>query len=144
MRRYLIGLTCGVMVVFLLWGVIRGERLSGIPDAVNSINSNDNVYLSVIANDRDIEDKEALAVKIVDMCRNNEFETIKFSYDYYYPKSLSISVFATHKGFENNEELFHIDYEMEDRLQPYNIVEHPEQYQLYVDGKIIEYSYSGD
>lgn len=144
MLKKIVGGLVGVIAVFVLIGTLRGERLSGIPDAINSFNFNGDLHLSVVANEKNIEDKAALAVKIIDMCRNNEFHTIKFSYDIEYPASLSISVYESRKGFEKNEVLFHIDYETEDRMQSYNIIENPEQYQLFLDGKIIEYSHSDD
>ena len=140
MRKYIIGGISGLIVIIIAVIALKSEILSGVPDAINSISSNGDLHLCVLANERNIENKEALAVEIVNMCRNNEFHTIKFSYDIEYPTSLSISVYETRKAFEKSEEAFHIDLDTEDYLQCYNIVENTEQYELYLDGKIINYN----
>ena len=92
MRKYILGGMLGLILISIVAVTLKSEKLTGVPDAINSISSNGDLHLCVLANEKNIEDKEALAVEIVNMCRNNEFHTIKFSYDIEYPTSLSISV----------------------------------------------------
>lgn len=129
----------GVILALCTYRVMQREKLSGIPDAINSYSSNRDLHLSVIANDDEIEEKELLAVRIIDMCRNNEFQTIKMSYDLEYPSSLSVSVYETEKAFEQNEVLFQLEFKTEEKEHSYNIVEDSDKYQLYLDGKLIPY-----
>ena len=59
----------------------QSEELSEIPDAVNSTRFNTTEHLTVVANQEEIADKKELAKKIIKMCRENSFQSIKFSYD---------------------------------------------------------------
>lgn len=75
----------------------QSEELSEIPDAVNSTRFNTTEHLTVVANQEEIADKEELAKQIIKMCRENSFQSIKFSYDMVCPTELQISVYKTEK-----------------------------------------------
>lgn len=139
MRKYIIGGAVGIVAITIVLTAALTQGLSGIPDAINSYNFSGDLHLSVIANERNIQDKTALAKEIIDMCRNNDFQTIKFSYDMGYPESLSISVYETRGDFEERMILFNLSYESDDNSQLYNIVQNPERYKLYLDGNVIAY-----
>ncbi len=130
----------------LAWGVSGRwrEEHSGIPDAVSSRNENGECFLTVVANRDEIEDKEAFARMVVDMCLQNSFESMRLSTDLNgYPERLEIRVYSRKSAVGKEDPLCLIrleppaeDAEMKavtDRTE-YNIKDDREQYRLYVDG----------
>ena len=80
----------GILLILGAVGVFRygvqelekwKESHLGIPDAVSSVSSNNWQYLKVVANSSRIDDKEAFARKVIQMCRENSFHSIRFSTD---------------------------------------------------------------
>ena len=136
-----------VCVLLWLWtGMYRRwqENHSGIPDAVSSRTENGECFLDVIANTDEIEDKEEFARTVIRMCRENSFRSLRLSADLYgYPERIEINVYF-HRGDVNKRKpVLRIRYEpAEDFAQgesdeEYNIKDHAEKYNLYVDGKEI-------
>ncbi len=77
------------------------EAHSGIPDAVSSVSINNGHHLKVAANSSQIEDREELARRIIHMCQDNSFHSIRFSTDVNgYPSELHISVYLNRKEVE--------------------------------------------
>ena len=74
---------CFICVLCICSGFYRvqSKELSEIPDAVNSTRFNTTEHLTVVANQEEIADKKELAKQIIKMCRENSFQSIKFSYD---------------------------------------------------------------
>ena len=72
----------------------QSEELSEIPDAVNSTRFNTTEHLTVVANQEEIADKKELAKQIIKMCRENSFQSIKFSYDMAFFSSAACFFFA--------------------------------------------------
>lgn len=116
------------------------ESHSGIPDAVSSMSSNNRQYLKVVANSDRIEDKEAFAREVVQMCRENSFHSIMFSTDINgYPSGLSITVYLNQKGVEKNESVCEIEFRTETYREDCDIKNDVEEFQLYLDGKEIDF-----
>ena len=116
------------------------ENHTGIPDAVSSMSSNNWQYLKVVANSDRIEDKEAFAREVVQMCRENSFHTIRFSTDINgYPRGLTITVYLNCRGVERNEPVGEIDFCTEEYREDWDIKNHVEHFQLYLDGKEIDF-----
>lgn len=113
---------------------------SGIPDLVNSISSNSDYTLTVIANSDTIENKEDFARTVITMCCENSFKTLQFSTDLGgYPTSLDISVYLHQEDIRASEPVCNIQYMPIGTSKEFDIKNHPEKFRLYLDGKEIEY-----
>lgn len=117
------------------------KEYSGIPDVVNSITSNNDYYLTIVANSEKIEDKEEFSRTIVHMCMDNSFHSVKFSTDIRgYPSSLDIDVYLSRKEVEKRKEpVCRIEFKTDNFNEDYNIKNNPEEYHLYLNGKEINY-----
>lgn len=116
------------------------DNHTGIPDAVSSMSSDNWQYLKVVANSDRIEDKEAFAREVVQMCRENSFHTIRFSTDINgYPRGLTITVYLNRRGVEKNEPVCEIDFRTEEYREDWDIKNNVEHFQLYLDGKEIDF-----
>lgn len=116
------------------------SEYSGVPDLVNSFSTNSDYTLTVIANSDTIENKEDFACQIITMCRENSFKTLRFSTDLGgYPTSLDISVYLHQKDIRTSEPICKIRYIPNTNTKEYDIKNHPEEFQLYLDGKEIKY-----
>ena len=114
----------------------NGKIIIGIPDAVSSMSSDNWQYLKVVANSDRIEDKEAFAREVVQMCREYSFHTIRFSTDINgYPRGLTITVYLNRRGVEKNEPVCEIDFRTEEYREDWDIKNNVEHFQLYLDGK---------
>lgn len=133
------------MLSFLLMACEKTEasdenvHIPGEPDVINSIRSGNDERLTVIANRDEIEDKEEFAKLLVKMCQENSFKTIKFSTDYGYATQLNMRVYLWRDEIEGNEPVMTVDFEPIDWKQEYDIVNNPEQFELFVDGELVEY-----
>lgn len=117
---------------------MQSKELSEIPDAVNSTRFNTTEHLTVVANQEEIADKEELAKQIIKMCRENSFQSIKFSYDMVCPTELQISVYKTEKDLNDNKQFCEIAYLLDEENGEYDIIHNPEKFILYVDGEKVE------
>lgn len=116
------------------------ESHSGIPDALSSVSSNNWQYLKVVANSDRIDDKEAFARKVIQMCRENSFNTIRFSTDINgYPSGLCITVYLNRKDLEKGRQVCEIEFRTEGYMEDCNIKDDVEQFHLYLDGEEIEF-----
>lgn len=70
------------MIGMIYYGVPKYEEWkeshSGVPDVISSMSSNKSYYLTVVANSSKVEDKEALARELVQMCRKIHFTLSDF------------------------------------------------------------------
>lgn len=127
-----------VMEIYSGFHKVQSKKLSGIPDAINSISFNTTEHLTVIANQEEIADKNTLAKQIIKMCQENSFQSIKFSYDMVCPTELQIIVYKTEKDFDENKQFCEIAYLSEARNEEYDILHNPEKFTMYVDGRIVK------
>lgn len=114
------------------------EEISMEPDVVRSISMNRDQYITVVANRNRIEDKEEFAKLLVKMCRDNSFHTIKFSTDRGYASGLNMRVYLWEDEVEGNDPVMVVEYKTTGYGEEYDIVNDPEQFNLFVDGKIYE------
>lgn len=116
------------------------ESHSGIPDVVSSISRDRSCHLTVVANSSGIDDKEAFAREVVQMCRQNSVRSVKFSTDMNgYPSELDITVYLNRKCVERNEPSCTIEFCTKERTEDYDINNNAAQFQLYVDGKEVAF-----
>ena len=91
-------------------------------------------YCAIIANRNYIPDKVEFALELIEMCRKNEYETIKFATDVRgYPSGLFLSVYLTPEDMENGKLYMKDKYVTEDDEEDRNIKDDSEKYQLYID-----------
>lgn len=108
--------------------VIYGE-----PDVINSTSFNKNQYLNLIANKPYINDKYAFAEEIIQMCKNNSFHTIKFSYDKSYPTGIYIDVYLNKDDFDAGKKFMKIEYSQNNEQTVYNVFDNPEKFKLLIN-----------
>ena len=116
-----------------------GIKKENQPDLLSSFRINRNENLVVIANRSVIDDKEEFARKLVRMCIENSFESIKFFTDCGYATSLDMSVYLWRDEVENQEPVMIVEYKPNEWNQEYDIVNNPEEFRLYVDGELVDY-----
>lgn len=107
------------------------------PDVVSSISMNQDQYLTIVANRDKIEDKEEFAELLVKMCRENSFHTIKFSTDRGYATSIHMQVYLCDNDIEEAKVAMKIDYVQREYNEKYDICNNPEEFELHVDGEVI-------
>ena len=90
-----IWILCVIVVLIIMtkhfWESKPKADLAMKPDVVSSISINQDQYLTVVANRSRIEDKEEFADLLIQMYKENSFQTIKFSGDIRGMTSVNIS-----------------------------------------------------
>lgn len=116
------------------------ESHSGIPDVVSSILRNRSCDLTVVANSNKIDDKEAFAREVIQMCRQNSFQSVKLSTDINgYPFDLDITVYLNRKDVERNKLACKIGFHTKENTEDYDIKNDVKKFYLYLDGKEIAF-----
>lgn len=107
------------------------------PDMVSTISSMNYEYCSIIAYRNQIPDKIEFARKLIEMCRENDYETIKFATDVRgYPLGLHLNVYLTKKDFENGKIYMKIRFIQKEYNQNSDIKCDKENYELYIDNNL--------
>lgn len=97
-------------------------------------------YLKVVANSDRIDDKEAFARKVIQMCRENSFYSIRFSTDLNgYPSGLCITVYLSRKNLEKSRSVCEIEFRTKEYMEDCNIKDDVEKFHLYLDGEEIKF-----
>ena len=81
------------LVALLMLQGCGEKHMPAEPDVVSSLSMNRDQYLTVVANRDEIDDKEEFAWKLIEMCQENSFHTIKFSTDRGYATRIRMSVY---------------------------------------------------
>ena len=115
-----------------------GRTEAAVPDVVSSMKMNRDEMLTVVANQDKIEDKEAFAWLLLQMCKDNSFESIKFSMDEGYPTSLDMNVYAWKEDIGEKDPIMTVEYKPEEWNVEYDIVNSQEQFHLYVDDEMVK------
>lgn len=121
--------------VFLISVIVMigcGKSENGNPDCVVSNHTNDAYSLTIIANQDNIEDKEAFAKELIEQVRNNGFKTIMFSFEETgYPTSLDMTVYLNESDWQShNDPFMQVSFRQENVIDGYNIVEHYDKFYL--------------
>ena len=142
MNEKRICIVCLIMIFVIMTGYHfekkSEEEISMEPDVVSSISMNRDQYLIVIANRDRIEDKEEFAKLLVKMCRENSFHTIKFSTDRGYATGIHMQVYLCEEDIEEANIVMKIDFVQREHNEKYDICNNPEEFELHVDGEVIE------
>lgn len=89
-------------------------------------------YLTIVTNTDEVPDWEACAEEIIERCVNNDFRTIRFSFDESgYPVELHAEVYLTQEDMKSGNAVFLMDY-VQDKANgyQYNIKDDPEKFDL--------------
>lgn len=131
------------VIILIFYGVRNMKQwinYSEVPDVINSISVNNYHYLTVIANSREVNDKEALAREIVHMCQKNAFHSMKFSvHANGYPSGLDIKVYLVRGDFEQKEPFCNIRFVSDECDRELDIKNNADQFHLYLDGNEIAF-----
>lgn len=129
-----------MLLAFFICCIVSGcsSKKEGEPDLLSSFSVNRDENLVVIANRNKIEDKDEFARQLVRMCKENSFQSIKFSTDRGYATSLDMRVYLWRDEVEGNDPIMTVEYKPDKWNQEYDIVNNPEEFRLYVDGELVE------
>lgn len=115
-----------------------GRTEVAVPDVVSSMKMNRDEMLTVVANQDKIEDKESFAWLLLQMYKDNSFESMKFSVDEGYPTSLDMNVYVRKEDIGEKDPIMTVEYKPEEWNAEYDIVNTPEQFHLYVDDEMVK------
>ena len=101
---------------------------AAVPDVVGSMKMNRDEMLTVVANQDKIEDKEAFARLLLQMYKENSFESMKFSEDEGYPTSLDMNVYTRKEDIGEKDPIMTVEYKPEEWNAEYDIVNATEQF----------------
>ena len=135
-KRYRKILFIVVMAVLFFGCVQKYKRME--PDVVSCMKINRDETLTVVANRSKIEDKIKFAKLLVDMCKENSFGSIKFRTDYGYATSLELRIYLDEQEIESHKPAMNVEYKPVKWGEGYDIVNNPDMFRLYVDGKRVE------
>ncbi len=132
------------VTVIALYGIGKMKRwredYSEVPDLINSISANNYYYLTVIANSRRIDDKEAFAREVIHMCQENAFHSMKFMTSVNgYPSGLDIKVYFVRDNIEKGEPVCNIQFVTDEYDEELDIKNDPDRFHLYLDGNEIAF-----
>ena len=96
--------------------------------------------LTVVANRKNISDKEAFARLLLKMYKENSFHSIKFSTDHGYATTLDMTVYSWKEDIENGESIMQIEFRPIEYGKDYDIVHNPDKYVLFIDGTEIKWN----
>lgn len=104
------------------------------PELISTINSMNHEYCSIVIHKKYVQDKVELALVLIELCRENAFENIKFATDVRgYPSELSLSVYLTKNDFEMGNQYMSVRCEMLEYSKSSNIRDNMDNYQLCVE-----------
>lgn len=137
MKRKKYALICLLLAAAFVLGCAQKHK-EGEPDVISSMKMNQDETLTVVANRKQIEDKEDFAKLLVKKCKENSFQSVRFSTDYGYATSLNLRVYLWEDEIEGQEPVMVVEYTPIEWNEEYDIVNDSEMFQLYVDGRLIE------
>lgn len=120
-----------ITVLILLFGTTKDSEESTEADCVSSYEVNGDYKLVIIANQKKTINKRKFAERLIEQVRENDFKTIRFSYDLGgYPKGLDMIVYLDEESWEQSKSVMHISLRQDDWKDGYNIVENPDEFRL--------------
>ena len=92
----------------------------------------------MVANREDIEDREAFARKLLQMYKDDSLHSTKFSTDRGYATSIDMHIYLWKEDIEDGESVMTAEYRPVEYGKDYDVVNNPDKFQLYIDGKEIK------
>ena len=128
MKKKIIAVISGAVILIIAAGSIYGKPESshkeGEPDVVGTFSVNRDENLTVIANRENIEDREAFARKLLQMYKD--------------ATSLDMNIYLWKEDIEDGESVMTAEYRPVEYGNDYDVVNNPDKFQLYIDGKEVE------
>ncbi len=104
MKKKIIAVISGAVILIIAAGSIYGKPESshkeGEPDVVGTFSVNRDENLTVVANRKNIEDREAFARELLQMYKDDSFYSTKFSTDRGYATSLDMNIYLWKEDIE--------------------------------------------
>ena len=142
MKKKIIAMISGAMLLTIAAGSIYGKSVSSHtesePDVVGTFSVNRDENLTIVANRENIEDREAFARELLQMYKEDSFHSIKFSTDRGYATNLDMNIYLWKEDIEDGESVMTAEYRPVEYGKDYDVVNHPDKFQLYIDGKEVE------
>lgn len=143
-RWAIYGISILAVVVFFVCGVKmfhKGQvENTGIPDVVSSMPQGYYRYLIVVANCHEIVDKEEFARKVIHMCQQNSFHSVKFSTDIGMDTTCwDIIVYLNREEVKSGIPICEIRFETVRSDGTSDTKNKEDEFRLYLDGKEIEF-----
>ena len=142
MKKKIIAVISGTAILIIAAGSIYGKFESshkeGEADVVGTFSVNWDENITVVANKEDIEDREAFARKLLQMYKDDSFHSTKFSTDRGYATSIDINIYLWKEDIEDGESVMTAEYRPVEYGKDYDVVNNPDKFQLYIDGKEIK------
>ena len=82
--------------------------------------------------------REAFARKLLQMYKDDSFHSTKFSTDRGYATSLDMNIYLWKEDIEDGESVMTAKYRPVEYGKEYDVVNNPDKFQLYIDGKNVE------
>ena len=82
--------------------------------------------------------REAFARELLQMYKENSFHSTKFSTDRGYATSLDMNIYLWKEDIEDGESVMTAKYRPVEYGKEYDVVNNPDKFQLYIDGKEVE------
>ena len=82
--------------------------------------------------------REAFARELLQMYKENSFHSTKFSTDRGYATSLDMNIYLWKEDIEDGESVMTAEYRPVEYGKEYDVVNNPDKFQLYIDGKNVE------
>ena len=82
--------------------------------------------------------REAFARELLQMYKENSFHSTKFSTDRGYAMSLDMNIYLWKEDIEDGESVMTAKYRPVEYGKEYDVVNNPDKFQLYIDGKNVE------
>ena len=82
--------------------------------------------------------REAFARELLQMYKENSFHSTKFSTDRGYATSLDMNIYLWKEDIEDGESVMTAKYRPVEYGKDYDVVNNPDKFQLYIDGKNVE------
>ena len=142
MKKKIIAVIAGAVILIIAAGSIYGKPESshkeGEPDVVGTFSVNRDENITVVANRGHIEDKEAFARELLQMYKDDSFYSTKFSTDRGYATSLDMNIYLWKEDIEDGESVMTAEYRPVEYGKDHDVVNNPDKFQLYIDGKEVE------
>ena len=137
MKKIMVVLLIIMAVVLVVYSYQSGEakEMDCVNSMINSYGNGCDARLSIVLNQKDVENKLVTAKEIIKKCEENSFKTIKFSYDMRIPNELKVYVYCTHEDFEEGSEAFSFTYSHDGTGDPdeFNILENKDHFTITLD-----------
>ena len=142
MKKKIIAVISGTAILIIaagsIYGKVESSHKEGEPDVVGTFSVNRDENITVVANREDIEDREAFARKLLLMYKDDSFHSTKFSTDRGYATSIDMNIYLGKEDIEDGESVMTAEYRPVEYGKDYDVVNNPDKFQLYIDGKEIK------